>query len=51
MINHRVVFEMDLQRSREKKHDNDFYRKDCPRWDSVDPKKSLINIREYIESL
>ncbi len=42
---------MDLQRSREEKHDNDLYQKDRPRWDSIDPKQSLINTREYFESL
>ncbi len=42
---------MDLQRSREEKHDNDLYQKDRPRWDSVDPKQSLINIREYFECI
>ncbi len=42
---------MDLQRSREEKHDNDLYRKDRPQWDSVDPKQSLLNIREYFECL
>ncbi len=47
MINQRVVFNMDWQRSREEEHDNDLFWKDCPRWDSVDLKQSLINIRKY----
>ncbi len=41
---------MDLQRLRKEKHDNDLYQKDHPRWDSVNPEQSLINIREYFES-
>ncbi len=51
MINQRVVFNMDLQRSREAKHNNNLYRKDHPRWDSIDPEQSLIINREYFESL
>ncbi len=48
MIDKRFVFDMELQRSREEKHDNNLYQKDRPRWDSVDPEQSLINIREYL---
>ncbi len=51
MIDNRVVFNVDLQRSSEKKHDNALYWKDSPRWDSVDPEQSLTKIREYFESL
>ncbi len=47
----RVVFDMDLQRSREEKHDNDLYQKDRSWWDSVDHEQSLTNIREYFKSL
>ncbi len=31
--------------------DNDLFRKDDPRWDSIDPEQSLTNIREYFKSL
>ncbi len=51
MINNNNIYTMELQRTREEAHDNDLYRKDRPRWDSVDPEQSLINIREYFESL
>ncbi len=51
MINQIVVFDMDLQRLREEKHDNNLYWKDRLRWDSVNPKQTLINIRKYFESL
>ena len=51
MINNNNIYTMELQRKREELHDNDLYRKDRPRWDSVDPEQSLINIRDYFESL
>jgi len=45
------VFDLDLQRAREEEHNNDFYRKNRPKWDSNDPEKSLTNIREYFETI
>ena len=45
------VFDLDLQRAREDEHNNDFYRKNRPKWDSNDPEKSLTNIREYFETI
>ncbi len=46
-----VIYWMDLQLSREDKHGNDLFCKDRPKFDAADPKRSITNIREYIESL
>ncbi len=51
MINNDNIYTMELQKTREQVHDINLYRKDCPGRDSVDPKQSLINIREYFECL
>ncbi len=45
------VFDLDLQRAREDEHNNDFYRKNRPKWDSDDPEKqtSASILRPFTE--
>ncbi len=50
-INHKNVYDLDLQRAREIEHNNDLYRKDRPKWDEEDPEQSLIQICEYFETI
>ncbi len=45
-ITHENIYDLDLQRAQETKHNSNFYWKNRPKWDDKDPKKSLTNIRE-----
>ncbi len=50
-ITHKNVYDLDLQRARSIEHNNNLYWKDRPKWDEKGPKKSLINICKYFETI
>ncbi len=50
-INHKNVYDLDLQRARKIEHNNDLYQKDRPKWDENNPKQSLVKICKYFETI
>ncbi len=50
-INHKNVYNLELQRVHEIKHNNDLYWKAWPKWYEKDPEQSLTKIHEYFETI
>ncbi len=45
------VYDLDLQHAREIEHNNNLYQNDRLKWYEKDPKKLLINICEYFDTI
>lgn len=45
------VFDLDFQMACKKEHSNDLPCKNHPKWNTTDPKQSMLDIKEYFNSL